>query len=111
MVGTHAVWWIFWISVFAVMSSLAATSKLLLRRLGIDSYQEPVLYLHRDCQLNHSEGFEAQSRVELSLKCGSPVRPPRDVAQADGAVVRLAGQAFARPDRRGCGDRPASGRA
>ena len=36
-----------------------------LRRLGIDTYQEPVLYMHRDCPVCHSEGFEAQSRVEL----------------------------------------------
>jgi thymidine phosphorylase len=46
----------------------ASTSRLRLRRLGIDTYQEPVLYMHRDCQVCHSEGFEAQSRVELSLK-------------------------------------------
>jgi thymidine phosphorylase len=38
-----------------------------LRRLGIDTYQEPVLYMHRDCPICHSEGFEAQSRVEVSL--------------------------------------------
>ena len=42
-------------------------SKLRLRRLGIDTYQEPVLYMHRDCHVCHSEGFEAQSRVELAL--------------------------------------------
>ena len=39
-----------------------------LRRLGIDTYQEPVLYMHRDCPVCHSEGFEAQSRVELTLE-------------------------------------------
>ena len=38
-----------------------------MRRLGIDTYQEPVLYLHRDCLVCHSEGFEAQSRVEIDL--------------------------------------------
>jgi len=38
-----------------------------LRRLGIDTYQEPVLYMHRDCPVCVSEGFEAQSRVELVL--------------------------------------------
>ena len=38
-----------------------------LRRLGIDTYQEPVLYMHRDCPVCHSEGFEAQSRVELTV--------------------------------------------
>ncbi len=43
------------------------TSRLRLRRLGIDTYQEPVLYMHRDCPVCRSEGFEAQSRVELRL--------------------------------------------
>ena len=36
-----------------------------LRRLGIDTYQEPVLYLHRDDPVCRSEGFESQSRVEM----------------------------------------------
>ena len=43
------------------------SGKLRLRRMGIDTYQEPVLYMHRDCHVCHSEGFEAQSRVELTL--------------------------------------------
>jgi hypothetical protein len=38
-----------------------------LRRLRIDTYQEPVLYMHRDSHVCRSEGFEAQSRVELLL--------------------------------------------
>ena len=38
-----------------------------LRRLGIDTYQEPVLYMHRDCPVCRSEGFEAQSRVEMHV--------------------------------------------
>jgi len=42
-------------------------NRLRLRRLGIDTYQEPVLYMHRDCRVCHSEGFEAQSRVEVAL--------------------------------------------
>ena len=42
-------------------------SRIRLRRLGIDTYQEPVLYMHRDCHVCRSEGFEAQSRVEVSL--------------------------------------------
>jgi thymidine phosphorylase len=43
------------------------SSRLRLRRMGIDTYQEPVLYMHRDCPVCHSEGFEAQSRVEVAL--------------------------------------------
>ncbi|MBC5783480.1 thymidine phosphorylase family protein [Ramlibacter sp. USB13] len=37
-----------------------------LRRLGIDTYQEPVLYMHLECPVCRSEGFEAQSRVEMT---------------------------------------------
>ena len=49
-------------------SSIVSTaSRIRLRRLGIDTYQEPVLYMHRDCHVCHSEGFEAQSRVEVAL--------------------------------------------
>lgn len=45
-----------------------APSRLVLRRIGIDTYQEPVLYMHRDCAVCRSEGFEAQSRVEVLLE-------------------------------------------
>lgn len=41
--------------------------RLRLVRMGIDTYQEPVLYTHRECPVCLSEGFEAQSRVELTL--------------------------------------------
>lgn len=41
------------------------TEGLLLRRLGIDTYQELVVYLRSDCPICRSEGFEAQSRVEV----------------------------------------------
>ncbi|MEJ8837887.1 thymidine phosphorylase family protein [Ramlibacter sp. AN1133] len=41
--------------------------RLRLRRVGIDTYQEPVLYLHRNEPVCRSEGFEAQSRVEIVL--------------------------------------------
>lgn len=36
-----------------------------LRRLGIDTYQELVVYLRSDSHICKSEGFEAQSRVEV----------------------------------------------
>jgi thymidine phosphorylase len=49
------------------LPAIAAASQLRLRRLGIDTYQEPVLYMHEDCALCRSEGFEAHSRVELLL--------------------------------------------
>lgn len=38
-----------------------------LRRLGIDTYQEAVIYMPRDCHVCRSEGFAAQSRVRVTL--------------------------------------------
>ena len=41
--------------------------RLRLRQLGIDTHQEHVIYMHRDCHVCRAEGFEAQTRVEVSL--------------------------------------------
>ena len=46
----------------------AAAVKLRLRRLGIDTYQQPVVYLRSDSPICKAEGFEAQSRLEI--RCG-----------------------------------------
>lgn len=46
----------------------AALNTLRLRRLGIDTYQEPVVYMRRGCPVCRSEGFEAQSRVQVTLE-------------------------------------------
>ncbi|HEX6833493.1 MAG TPA: thymidine phosphorylase family protein [Rudaea sp.] len=43
----------------------AATSTVRVRRIGIDTYLEPVAYLRADAPVCRSEGFESQSRVEL----------------------------------------------
>ena len=40
---------------------------LTLRWLGIDTYQEAVVYMTRDCHVCRSEGFAAQSRVQVTL--------------------------------------------
>lgn len=45
----------------------AAAHALRLRRLGIDTYQELVIYMHRDCHACRAEGFEARSRIKVSL--------------------------------------------
>jgi thymidine phosphorylase len=39
-----------------------------LRALGIDTHQEFVIYIHRDCHVCRAEGFEAQTRVEVSCR-------------------------------------------
>lgn len=36
------------------------------RRIGIDTYQEPVIYMRSDCAVCRSEGFAAQSRVRVA---------------------------------------------
>ena len=38
-----------------------------LRRVAIDTYRENVAYLHRDCDLYRAEGFQALSKVEVSV--------------------------------------------
>lgn len=42
-----------------------APATMRLRRMGIDTCHESVLYLHRDCDVSLSEGFAVQSRVEI----------------------------------------------
>ncbi|MCB1772698.1 MAG: thymidine phosphorylase family protein [Gammaproteobacteria bacterium] len=43
-----------------------ANSTLQLRRVAIDTYKENVAYLHRDCLVYRSEGFQALSKIEVS---------------------------------------------
>jgi thymidine phosphorylase len=38
-----------------------------LRRLGIETHHEAVVYMRHDCEVCRSEGFEAAARVELRL--------------------------------------------
>jgi thymidine phosphorylase len=38
-----------------------------LRRLGIDTYQHHVVFMRSDCHVCRSEGFSAQSRVQVNL--------------------------------------------
>lgn len=37
-----------------------------IRRMGIDTHQEPVIYMRADCHICRSEGFESQSRVLIN---------------------------------------------
>lgn len=36
-----------------------------LRRLGIDTYQESIIYMRHDCHICKAEGFEAQTRLKV----------------------------------------------
>lgn len=42
-------------------------SPLKLKYLGIDTHKEPIIYLHQDCHICSSEGFEAKSRLLVKL--------------------------------------------
>jgi thymidine phosphorylase len=46
-------------------------SKLRLRRIGIDTYQEHVVYMRADCHVCRAEGFEARARVQIQLNGNS----------------------------------------
>jgi thymidine phosphorylase len=60
----------------------APASALRLRRLGIDTYQEAVLYIREDCRVCRSEGFKAQSRVRVDLNGHSAIAT-LDVVKSD----------------------------
>lgn len=44
------------------------TETLTLVTSGIDTYRQPVVYMHEDCHVCRSEGFAAQTRVRIDLK-------------------------------------------
>jgi len=50
-----------------------AVPPLRLRRLGIDTYTEPVVYMRSDCHVCRAEGFSARGRVELRVGTRSVV--------------------------------------
>lgn len=54
-----------------VVTTPADSRALRLRRIGIDTYQEPVIYMRDDCHVCRSEGFEAQSRIVVRHHSGS----------------------------------------
>ncbi|HSQ29652.1 MAG TPA: thymidine phosphorylase family protein [Gemmatimonadaceae bacterium] len=76
-----------------------ASNVLRLRRLGIDTYQEPVVYMPADCPVCRSEGWEAQSRVLVSLDDRSVIATlnvvtdtillPEEISLSDVAWSRL----------------------
>ena len=42
-------------------------NQLKLKRLGIDTYKEAVVYMRRDCHICQSEGFEVHARVAVTI--------------------------------------------
>jgi thymidine phosphorylase len=50
-----------------------AENRLRAWRTGIDTYQEPVVYMRRDCAVCRSEGFTTQARVQLTTNSNTIV--------------------------------------
>lgn len=48
-------------------TGVGVSHALRLHRLGIDTYQEPVIYMRSDCHVCRSEGFQAQARVKVEM--------------------------------------------
>ncbi|HKP74919.1 MAG TPA: thymidine phosphorylase, partial [Longimicrobiaceae bacterium] len=52
------------------------------RRIGIHTYQEPVIYMHADCAVCRSEGFEAEARVRVTC-AGRSIEATLNVVTSD----------------------------
>ena len=42
-----------------------------LSRAGIDTYQQLVVYMHKDCHICRAEGYSAMTRIQI--ECGGKV--------------------------------------
>lgn len=42
-------------------------TRLRVTRAGIDTYQQPVVYMHRDCDVCRAEGFAAMTRLRMDI--------------------------------------------
>lgn len=80
-------------------------STLLLRHVAIDTYKENVAYLHRDCRLYRSEGFQALSKVEitnhqigqsiiavLNIVDDAAITAPDELGLSEQAFIQFGGQ-------------------
>jgi thymidine phosphorylase len=48
-----------------------AGNTLLLKRMGIDTHEEPIVYMRADCHVCRSEGFSAHSRITIATERAS----------------------------------------
>ncbi len=52
-------------------------------RAGIDTYRQPVVYMHKDCHLCRAEGFSSLTRVEIALREKTIIAALNVVTDAD----------------------------
>jgi thymidine phosphorylase len=74
-----------------------------LRKISIDTYHENVAYLHRDCPVYRSEGFQALNKIEIHKAVdGAPVIAVLNVVDDDDILapgeLGLSEQAFTQLD-------------
>ena len=82
-----------------------AANVLRLRRIGIDTYQEPVIYMSTECPVCRSEGWSAQARV-LVTRSARERRASEPGGDAPGIVATLnvVTGALLRPDEASLSD-------
>ena len=75
-------------------------NRLRLMRAGIDTYQQPVVYMHRDCAVCRAEGFTALTRVLIRSGEREQVlrMDARDAATAPAPLVPPASLSGGAPD-------------
>ena len=66
-----------------------------LRRLGIDTYTDSVVYMRRDCHVCRAEGFEARSRIKVTLDARSIIATLNVASDALLAIDEVALSEFA----------------
>ncbi len=81
------------------ISAPSTAAKLALRHILIDTYQENVAYLHRDCEVYRAEGFKALSKIAVKAN-GNTILATLNVVE-DASIVAcgelgLSMDAFAR---------------
>lgn len=52
-------------------------------RAGIDTYRQPIVYMHEDCHLCRAEGFSSLTRVEIALRKKTIIAALNVVTDAD----------------------------
>lgn len=69
-------------NVRTMATAMAKPNQLRLKWLGIDTYKQPVIFMHRDCHICRSEGFAAQARVRVELN-GREIIATLNVIESD----------------------------
>lgn len=68
--------------------NLTGLPPLKLRRIGIDTYKENVAYLHRDCPIYRTEGFQSLNKIEIhKIANGVPIIAVLNIVDDDDTIT------------------------